>query len=115
VLGGRPARLVFGSAAVRDNLGVNLAILCATAPRCGAARALADFLGSLRPPGPKDPARPPAGHGAAALAELAWSAGLHLDPTPSMLGPADLAALLQGKAKPAEQPATTTEPGSLSP
>jgi len=103
VLGGRPAYLVLGSAALRDNLGVHLAVLCTTTPRCESAGALADLLDSLRPPGTTDPARPPPGHGAAALAELAWAAGLHLDPTPSVLGPADLEKLLRrGKPETAD-------------
>ena len=102
--GDRPAYLVFGSAVIRREAGVHLALLCTHAPRCEAAPALAALLASLRAPGAGDPSVAPSGHGAPALPDLAWSAGVQLGPVAAVPSASDLRGLLRAPGAAAKQP-----------
>jgi hypothetical protein len=73
----REAYLIIGNATTAPASGVHFAILCARAPRCTAARELADFIASIRVQGPGDTVTEGLGNDSGALAR---AAGIQLLP-----------------------------------
>lgn len=93
-----PAWMVVGNVAIRDEIGVHIALLCAQEPDCGVTPDFVRFIETLRAPS-RATARIAEGSGAvASLPELAEAARLRVAPKKLFVGPDSLIQLAKAAA-----------------